>query len=84
MGSLITMNVRGLVTLKDRTKVSFFEHMSSMYNALFMIFTESWTNEDILDAEVKIQNFTTYRSDRAQRSRGGTIVYIRSDISSIH
>ena len=51
-------------------------------NAYFVSITESWLDDGVTDAEISIPGYSVYRSDRKCRSRGGTCVYIRSDIST--
>ncbi len=38
--------------------------------------TESWLHPEISDAEISIDGFSTFRSDRQNRRGGGVLVYI--------
>ena len=44
-----------------------------------MIFQETHLNDNVLDAEINIKEYTAYRSDRKTREGGGVIINIRSD-----
>ena len=57
-------------------------------NQLFIALTETWLR-DHLDAELKIQGYTCFRSDRVRprrhqrgRDSGGVAIYIRDDLAS--
>ena len=47
----------------------------------FLAFTESHINSDILDAEIHLQDYSIYRSDRIRRKMGGAIIYSHKDIT---
>ena len=57
--------------------------MGTKHKAYAIVLTETWLYEDILDAEVKIEGFNIFRSDRKGRNHGGVAVYLRDDISAI-
>ena len=45
--------------------------------------TETHLSSDILDSEVAIQDYTSYRADRAEpRTFGGSEIYERNDLAS--
>ena len=50
-------------------------------NSLGVILTETWLTSDINDAEVNIDGYTIYRSDRKVRMRGGAAIYLRNDLN---
>ena len=77
---MITLNVRGLVLKKDKSKVKQLEAMAIEYNAAVIVLTETWFDESILSGEVAINGYLLYRSDRNRRNRGGTCIYIKSNI----
>ena len=56
--------------------------MASESNSVFMIMTESHLTVDVMDAEVSVPGYELYRADRAVRSHGGVMVYVRTDLSS--
>ena len=46
----------------------------------FLIITETHLKPEVLDAEIHIQNYEVYRSDRADREKGGTAIYVHDSI----
>lgn len=44
--------------------------------------SESWLDEDVLDAELVVVGFTMYRKDR-NRKGGGILVYISEDVRRV-
>ena len=46
----------------------------------FVVAVESHLSTDVLDAEIQIQNYNIYRSDRVERKQGGVIIYSYKDI----
>ena len=47
-------------------------------NSLIIAITESHLNQDISDAEIQIEGFNSFRSDRIGNTKGGVIVYINA------
>ena len=77
------MNIQGLFTKAKNNKVAHLRDLAIESNSPFIVLTETWLNEDILDAEITIPKYILYRSDRAnRRSHGGSCAYVRSDLSS--
>ena len=56
--------------------------MAIMNDALIISLTESHLNDDILDAEIKIDGFYAIRQDRASSPKGGIITYIKDSVST--
>lgn len=50
-------------------------------NYIFMALTESHQHSDITSDEINISNYTIFRKDRSNRSHGGVINYVRSDLA---
>ena len=44
--------------------------------------TESWTNKDIVDAELALTSCVMFRKDRRERRGGGIILYIKESIQA--
>ena len=44
--------------------------------------TESWANEDIVDAELALTGYVMFRKDRRERRGGGVIFYIKESIQA--
>ena len=79
ISTMITLNVRGLILKKDKSKVKQLEAMAIEYNAAVIVLTETWFDESILSGEVAINGYSLYRTDRNGRNRGGTCIYIKSN-----
>lgn len=46
--------------------------------------TESHLTDDISEAEIKIENYTPFRTDRASpRKKGGVITYLHNHVASL-
>ena len=45
--------------------------------------TESWCNENIQDAEIKLNDYSVYRRDRQSGKGGGVILYIHNSLHSL-
>jgi hypothetical protein len=46
---------------------------------------ETWLNENVMDAEIQLEGFITYRKDRKavkDGRRGGVLLYIRNTLVS--
>ena len=79
---IIYLNVRGLLLECDKTKVSQLRDLAMMNNVYAIVLTETWLTSSILDAEVNIENFKLYRTDRSGQVHGGVCIYLRRDISA--
>ena len=75
-------NIRGVYPKSNRTKLCYIRDMASESNSAFLILTESHLTADVMDAEVSVPDYVLYRADRAVRSHGGVMVYVRTDLSS--
>ena len=42
--------------------------------------TESWANNDIIDAELELEGYVMFMKDRIGRSGGGVLLYIKDTI----
>jgi hypothetical protein len=83
LSSILSLNIRGLLLSKDKTKCDQLSDMAKSNNALVIALTETWLTSDIMDAEIAIPGFNVYRADRVERSRGGTCVYVRDDLAAV-
>ena len=54
-----------------------------MDHSIGLFVTEAWLHQDIFDAEVQINDYCLFRSDRMGRSRGGVAAYLRTDLGCI-
>ena len=77
------LNIRGVYPKSNRTKIDYIRDLASQSESAFIVMTETHLSPDILDAEVAIQGYTSYRADRAEpRTHGGSMVYVRNDLAS--
>ena len=67
----IYANIRGLFPSTNKTKIPYLQDLANVSNAPFILLTETHLNPQIVDAEIYIENYTLYRSDRIGRSHGG-------------
>ena len=54
-----------------------------IHNSIGVAVTKSWLNENFNDAEVAIDNYSIFRSDRMDRIRGGVWFYLRNDFGGV-
>ena len=74
-------NIRGLWLQSNRNKVKYLRDTAIQSNAPFIALTETHLKPEILDAEVKIEGWSLYRSDRGPgKSHGGVAIYLRNDL----
>ena len=79
----IYVNIQGLFTKAKKNKVCYLRDLAQESNSPFIIVTETWLTDQILDAEVSIPNYILHRSDRANgRSHGGSCIYVRTNLTS--
>lgn len=77
--TIITLNVAGLLPYKFRGKVKLLAEMAQVDNALILSLTESHLTENIREAEMYIENYTSFRTDRSgQRKKGGIVTYVNN------
>ena len=74
---IVLANIRSLLNKRD--ELEYFV-MSSRPAAIAL--TETWLSADVSDAEINIAGYTVLRCDRKGRIGGGTILYVREDISA--
>ena len=68
--------------MSNKTKVAQLSDMASETRAPFIALTETHLNSEIQSAEIQIQGYKLYRSDRmGGRSHGGCAVYCREDLT---
>ena len=75
------VNIRGVCPKCNRTKLCYIQDMASESNSAFLILTEMHLTADT-DTEVSVPGYQLFRADRAVRSHGGAMVYVRTDLSS--
>ena len=76
--ALLSLNIAGLYTYKNKTKVEYLRLMALEENVNIIAVTESHLNESVQLAEVAMTGFQLYRADRAAGTKkGGVAVYIK-------
>ena len=78
--SLININARGLVLIKDKSKIKQLEYLAKEQNCSIIIVTETWLDPSVECGEINIPGYSLYRGDRVGRKRGGVCIYVRADI----
>lgn len=82
------LNIQGLVPQTKPSKVPYVGGFLNEKNQLFVALTETWLNDDYLEAELDIDGYQIYRSDRQRvrtkhgRLSGGVCLYLRNDFAS--
>ena len=77
--TITTLNIAGLIPYKFRGKVKLLAETAHTDNTLILSLTESHLTQNIKDAEINIDNYTSFRTDRSDnRKKGGIISYIKS------
>jgi len=61
--------------------VPYLSEIAQQEDLAFLALTESHLSEEISDTEIQMQNYTVFRTDRRDRSHGGTITYARNDLA---
>ena len=74
-------NTQGLFPRCNQSKIPYYGDLATEYNSPFICLTESHLHQGILDAEIKIEGMTVYKSDRQQREKGGVVTYVREDLA---
>ena len=64
--------MRGLLLAKDSSKVTQLKDLALENKAVALVLTETWLTDSVSDAEIQIQNYVLYRSDRSERCKGGS------------
>ena len=66
----------------NRNKVKYLCDTAKESNAPFIVLTETHLKPEILSAEVRIEGYSLYRSDRGPgKSHGGVAIYLRDDLT---
>jgi exonuclease III len=81
------MNIQGIAPKTKPSKVTYISDLLNSSNQLFIGLSETWLR-DQLDAELHINNYKLFRTDRKRirtsrfgRDSGGTAIYLRSDLA---
>ena len=78
--TVITGNIQGLYTRRNKHKIDVLGDLARKSNAIVIALTETHLRKEVADAEVYIKGFHLIRQDRSQeRVRGGVAIYLRED-----
>ena len=81
--SFIHSNINGIYSAKNKSKVNLLHDIARSRNSIFISLTESHLKPHICDAEISMENYVIFRTDRGKnRKMGGVINYIRDDLAS--
>ena len=76
------MNVQGLYTSKNKSKHKLIGNIIKHSDSLFIAITETHLNENMFNAEVDIDQYEMFRSDRQDRICGGVALYVKHGYGS--
>ena len=79
----IYANIRGLYPKSDQSKLPYLSDLARESNSPFICLTETHLTPDVLDAEISIEGYNLFRSDRQTRSHGGVCTYVRKDLAVV-
>ena len=78
------MNIQGLISQKQKNKMTFLKEIAQSDHISFISITESHLHPAINDTEIHIPGFSLLRSDRNRPGnncpRGGACIYIKEDL----
>ena len=78
---IASLNAYNLISIKKH-KVKHLEALLREEKINILCLQETWLRDDILEAEVHIDEFRTYRQDRGGRRKGGGVVtYVSTDLT---
>ena len=76
---IITMNIQGLISNKQKDKVKIIAEHAHEEKALNIALTESHLHKNINDSEINIDGYSIFRADRNEgRKKGGVITYVHN------
>ena len=87
LSSYSIFNIHGLMPATLPSKVPYVSDLIQENNQLFIGLTETWL-QNHKDAEVKIDGYSVFRSDRNRKRKsrgrlsGGVAAYVRNDIAN--
>ena len=77
--SIISCNIQGLNTKKQKHKVQLISELPDNENALTITLTETDLNEKILDSQIQMKNYIGFRANRTLGKKNyGVITYIKA------
>ena len=80
--SFLIANVEGLRSCRRRHKVQMLREYMVNSGTLVAAFTETHLNPSIKEAEITMKDYSVYRADRLNRTKGGVVVYLRKEAAA--
>ena len=78
---IMMANIQGLSTARNRHKLAVLGETAVDENICIISLTETHLDNTYLEAEISLDGFESFRSDRAMgQRRGGVITYLRNDL----
>ena len=72
--SIISCNIQGLNTKKQKHKVQLISELANNENTLTITLKETHLNEKILDSEIQMKNYIGFRADRTLGRKNGGVI----------
>merc|ERR1712002_1421797 len=79
---IMIQNMEGLVSKNSKEKVELLKEYVKEDNIILMNLTETWLDETVEEI-VDLEGYRIFRSDRKNRERGGTAIYVHDKIEAI-
>ena len=81
--TVLSGNIEGLLTRNKKYKVGMLAETMRESNTVVAALCETHLREEILDAEINVEGYRIYRSDRlAGMRKGGVLMYVREDVAA--
>ena len=79
--SIICGNIRGISPEIRGNKLDYIRDLSVDRDSFIIMLTESHLSDNILDCEVAINGWSTFNTDRTNRTGGGVISYVSDKLT---
>ena len=66
----------------NQNKVPLLEELANHKKLSFIALTETHLNNEVLDAEINMENYKLFRTDRENRTHGGVAIYLRQELAA--
>ena len=76
--SIISCNIQGLDTNKQKHNVQLISELANNENTLTITFAETHLNEIILDSEIQMKNYIGFRADRTLGRKMGVSLLMQN------
>ena len=79
--SILYCNIRGIIPGLRRDKMTYLSTISDELNAQYILLTETHLSDVNSEAETFLPGWNQIRSDRKIRQKGGSLIYVRDQIT---